>query len=97
MDWFYQAYAGSADFLRQVQDAQRPDTRDLLAAIVADSRFDQTNFRKLEALLSAVNAGLPEPLVGQYEIANARPFREQPENEAMHVQWRAVLRRHFAD
>ena len=97
VDWFYNSYDGPVDFLRQVHEAQRPDTRALLATIVADPRFDRTNFRTLEALLRIVNKGLPEPLVGQQEISDAWPKRGKPENEVVHVRWREILRRHFAD
>ncbi|MGO8746910.1 MAG: hypothetical protein ACLQNE_13065 [Thermoguttaceae bacterium] len=109
IDWFYQAQAkatrekqdwsnhGSVAFLRQVREAKRSDARPLFAAIVADPRFDQTDYWTLEALLKLANADSTEPLVGIREISDAWPPRLRPDQEATQAKWRDILRRHYAN
>ena len=109
VDWLYQAQAKAnresrsssdhvpSNFLRQVRVANRPDTRPLLAAIVMDSRFDETDYWTLELLLETVNAGLPEPLCDMQEVGNASPRFTRPDQQALHAKWRGVLRRHFEE
>ena len=109
VDWLYQAQAKAnresrsssdhvpSNFLRQVRVANRPDTRPLLAAIVMDSRFDETDYWTLELLLETVNAELPEPLCDMREVGNASPHFTRPDQQTLHAKWRGVLRRHFEE
>ena len=109
VDWFYQAQAkatrdiqdgsnhGSVAFLRQAREAKRSVTRAMLAAIVADRRFNQTDYWTLEALLKMANADLTEPLVSTREMSDAWPPRQRLDQEATQARWRGILARHYAN
>lgn len=101
VDWFYEPQAvhandnssviGVARFLRSVKAARRPDTRELIAALVADRRFDQTGRPALRELLDIASEGQATPLVSAEEIHGP----EGRTDEAL-ARWREILRRHYA-
>jgi hypothetical protein len=109
VDWFYEAQAkviqkksdrsnhGPADFLGSVRAAGRADTKELMAALVADSRFDQADWPALKGLLEIANEGLPEPLVSQQEIHSVWPPQQHEARAATaFAKWREILKHHYA-
>jgi hypothetical protein len=100
VDWFYglspkQNPSLGQDFLRFVDAAARPDTPELLAAIVADPRFDSTNWSVLAQLLESAGGGASTPLVPTTEIYSYMPNRLRSEEAVVFASWRNVLRFHY--
>jgi len=99
--WFYDAMLrvlresaddGPHDFLGEVAGAKRPDTKALLAAIVADPRFDQTDWLVIKDLLEMSNDDPLHPLVSIEEIYAAS---RNGDNQAVLAKWRKLLRSHY--
>ncbi len=103
VSWFYRAMAkalreksdgsnhGAVEFLLQVKADKRLDTKELLAALVDDARFEQADWPVLKELIEMASAGLPKPLVSTEEIYAAWPPRG--DNQAVLAQWRELLRK----
>jgi hypothetical protein len=79
-------------FFQSVEQEARPDTKDLVAAVVSDARFETAPWSLLAPLLGAANRGLPTPLVARSAIANADPRPPKPDHEAVLASWRSLLR-----
>lgn len=100
VDWFYEAQGkskctsreprGTRDFLRSVQDTGRPDTRELIAALVADRRLDETTRPVVIQLLDITSEGLSRPPVSIDEI-----YGPEGRTEEALARWRGILRRHY--
>jgi hypothetical protein len=98
VDWFYSPQSGNSveptEFLREVQAADRADTQQLLAALVRDSRFVQTNRTELILLVDMVNSHRTDPVVDQMGSGAAWPSRYQ-DNRVTREDWRNSLRREY--
>ena len=100
VDWFYglspeQNPSLGQDFLRAVDADARPDTPELLTAIVADSRFDSTNWSVLVELLTPAGGGRSTPLVPTTEIHSYMPNQHRSDEAVVFASWRNVLRRRY--
>jgi hypothetical protein len=101
VDWFYTALpfdgspSATEEFLRNVDQEARSDTGALLAAVVADSRFDHVGWTQLARILVTVNRSLASPLVDQHTIDAYRPNSERSDEQATLAAWRRLLRQHF--
>jgi hypothetical protein len=100
VDWFYglspeQNPSLGQDFLRAVDADARPDTPELLTAIVADSRFDSTNWSVLVELLTSAGGGRSTPLVPTTEIHSYMPNQHRSDEAVVFASWRNVLRRRY--
>ena len=100
VDWFYglsprQEPSLGQDFLRSVDAYARPDTPDLLTAIVADPRFDNTNWSVLAQLLESAGGSRNTPLVPSEEIYSYMPNQFRSDEARVFAKWRNVLRRHY--
>jgi hypothetical protein len=100
-DWFYRSIPSrnthldqTEIFLIQVENAGRPDTRQLMTALVGDSRFDQTNQSELRELLKVASVGRATPLVERGELYQY--LQAGPREQAMLANWRTLLRREYA-
>jgi len=103
VDWIYQAQAkatrdksdasnhGPLDLLRLVKTSTKPDTEQLMAAIVAAPRFEQADYWTMEGLLEIANDGLPKPLVTQREMSSIWPPGQYENEKAILAEWRAKL------
>jgi hypothetical protein len=101
--WFYETLPTSTPnmpgnepvaFLWEVEAAKRPDTKQLIAALVKDSRFDSTDWDTLVELLKIVNTGRSTPLVSERDIYQAQPNGSQDDRMVFSV-WRNQLRREY--
>jgi len=91
IEWFYAAYdsgSGQYSLLWYLDHSARPDTNELLAALIADKRFDQVKPFVIGEFLEIVNRDLPVPLVPAKEILNRR------NDAATAAEWRELLRHH---
>ena len=79
-------------FFNRVETEARPDTPQLLSAIVSDARFEQMGWSPLVRILEMVNKTVSSPLVEQATIYIYRPRADQLEVLAT---WRSLLRKHF--
>ena len=109
-DWFYEAQAlvvqrksdqsnhGPEDFLKRVQNDKRPDTKELMATLETDRRFEQADWPVLKMMLEIANEGLLQPLVSREEIYRA--FRTQKAHDETAQKrlddWRRTLISHYA-
>ncbi len=78
VDWFYglsprQNPSLGEEFLRSVDGDARLDSPELFAAIVADPRFDSTNWSVLSQLLESAGGGFSTPLVPTTQIYSYMP------------------------
>ena len=78
VNWFYTGLPTAngpmnqpVAFLWEVAAAARPDTKQLIAALVKDPRFNHTDWESLKEVLKIVNAGRSTPLVPEI-------FRDTP-------------------
>ncbi len=100
VDWFYQVLPhslsddGPDDFLRGVAESRRTDTKELLAALVADPRFDNCGTLLLAQLLALASVDLPVPLADPQELNRLKLRRNPPSLFALNG-WRDLLRRHY--
>ncbi len=100
VNWFYglspeQNPSLGQDFLRAVDADARPDTPELFTAIVADPRFDKTNWSVLACLLESAGDGTYTPLVPTTTIYSYQPNQFRADEAAVFASWRNVLRRHY--
>ena len=101
-NWVYEAITrplgGDAirDFFRSVEQEGRPDTGELVTAMVADARFDRASWYLIAPLLRVANRGLAEPLVTPYAIGRGQPGSSDLEQEIVLAHWRTLLRKHVA-
>ena len=110
VDWFYESQAlvtqrkldqsnhGPEDFLGIVEVARRPDTNELLGALVHDSRFNQSDWATLKGLIELASDGLPMPLVDRNEIYNGN-LRQRDNEDLKHKtfsDWRQKLISHYS-
>jgi hypothetical protein len=103
VDWIYQAQAkvtrdksdasnhGPLDFLRLVKTSTRTDTKQLMAAIVVDPRFEQADYWTMKGLLEIANDGLPKPLVTRREMSSIWPPGQHENEKTVLAEWRAKL------
>jgi hypothetical protein len=101
VDWFYglsprQSPSLGQDFLRAVDADARPDTPELLAAIVADPRFDSTNWSVLAQLLESARGGSSTSLVPTSQIYSYMPNQFRSDEAVVFASWRNVLRRRYS-
>jgi outer membrane protein assembly factor BamB len=101
VNWFYTVLPTASEpmhqplaFLWEAEAAARPDTKQLIAALVKDSRFDYTDWTTLKELLKIVNAGRSTPLVKERDIYDAQPNRLLDDRMIFPV-WRNLLRRQY--
>jgi hypothetical protein len=100
VDWFYEALAkdkrkadelnGAVIFLRSVEAEHRAGTQQLIAALVADPRLDQTGRPAMKALLDIASEGLPQPLVSTRDF-----FSPEGRTDEALGGWREILRRRY--
>jgi len=100
VDWFYglsheQNPSLGQGFLRSVEAEARPDTPELLTAIVADPHFDSANWSVLAQLLESAGGGRSAPLIPTTEIHSYTPNQLRPDEAVVFALWRNVLRRHY--
>lgn len=101
VQWFYTLPANdwrlqiSYRFLVEVGGQARLDTPVLLKAIVADRRFDTTDWFVLEQILKIVDRGTAEPLVDFHELYDHQPNSQRLDQDATLASWRNMLRHHF--
>jgi hypothetical protein len=100
-DWFYAALPEAAEpfhqpeiFLRQVRAVARPDTYQLLVALMRHPRFELTDWPTLKEMLQIVNGQRAEPLVSTKEIYDAWPS-SSPDSKRHLAGWRNLLRHEF--
>jgi hypothetical protein len=110
VDWFYESQAlaierksdqsnhGPQDFLGIVGVARRPDTNELLSGLVHDSRFNQTDWATLKALIDLASEDLPKPLVDRSEIynSNLRLRGDDDLKQKIFADWRKKLISHYS-
>lgn len=101
LNWFYTILPTASEpvhqpvvLLWEVEAAARPDTRQLIAALVKDPRFDHTDWNILKELLKIVNAGRSLPLVKQSDIYAAQP-NGLLDVRMIYPVWRNLLRREY--
>jgi WD40 repeat protein len=103
VDWFYETLPTSAPnmpgnkpvaFLWEVEAAKRPDTKQLIAALVKDPRFDSTDWDTLAELLKLVNSTRSTSLVSVTDIYAAQPNGLLDERVIFST-WRNQLRHEF--
>ena len=100
VDWLYglspeQNPSLGQEFLRAVDADARPDTPKLLAAIVADPRFDGANWSVLAQLLESASAGVSVPLIPTTEVYSYMPNHAHSDEAAVFASWRNLLRRFY--
>ena len=101
VNWFYTMLPTASEplhqpvaFLWEVKAAARPDTKALLAALVKDSRFNNTDFDTLKEILKIVNASRATPLVETSSIYDAMP-NGLLDGRMVYPVWRNLLRREY--
>ena len=101
VDWFYETLPTAREpmhqpvaFLWEVKAAARPDTKQLIAALVKDPRFDTTDWNTLREMLTVVNASRAAPLVKERDIYAAQPNGMLDEKKILPA-WRNLLRREY--
>ncbi|MBS0205357.1 MAG: hypothetical protein JSS49_20835 [Planctomycetes bacterium] len=104
VDWFYQLQAraiqashdesnnGAVDFLDFLRSNKREDKKDLMTALIADPRLDQTDWPTLKRLIQIASEGLPHPLVSDQDLYRAR---RDPQSAKILTDWRTLLRHHY--
>ncbi|HEY1789027.1 MAG TPA: hypothetical protein VGJ73_12765 [Verrucomicrobiae bacterium] len=102
VNWFYTAQPMINDsdgqqiaFFWAVEAAARPDTKQLIAALVKDPRFDRTDWNVLKEILKIVNTERSVPLVAESDIYAAAPNGLLDERIVL-PEWRNLLRREYA-
>jgi len=99
--WFYRVLPSASEpmhqpvaFLWGVEKAARPDTKQLMAALVKDPRFDHTDWATLVEILKIVNTGRVTPLVANRDIYDAQP-NGLADVRRIYPEWRNRLRREY--
>jgi hypothetical protein len=104
VDWFYGLSPAQnpslgqdlgQEFLRSVAADGKGDVPELFSAIVADPRFDGTNWSVLAALLESAGVGFSTPLVPAAEIYSYMPNQFRSDEGMVFASWRNVLRLHY--
>ena len=89
---------GPLCFLRAIGSAKRNETPDLLASIIADSRFDQTDAPTVVEMMVMSSEGFPLPKeipLGAPASPPVQMVRELGPQWRLVPLWRNSLRRHF--
>jgi hypothetical protein len=89
---------GPLCFLRAIGSAKRNETPDLLAAIIADPRFDQTDAPTVVEMMVMSSEGFPLPKeipMGAPAWPPVQMVRELGPQRRLAPMWRNSLRRHF--
>jgi WD40 repeat protein len=101
VNWFYTVLPTASApmhqpvvFLWGVETAARPDTKQLMAALVKDSRFDHTDWATLVEMLKIVNVDRATPLVPERDIYDAQP-NGLADVRRIYPEWRNRLRREY--
>ena len=101
VNWFYTVSPTAAEPMHQpvailwgVEMAARPDTKQLMAALVKDPRFDRTDWDVLKEILTIVNASRTTPLVKKSDIYDAQPNGLLNERIVL-GNWRNLLRHEY--
>ena len=101
VNWFYTGLPAAREpmhqpvaFLRAVEAAARPDSKQLIAALVKEPRFDRTDWPTLVEMLKIVNSGRATPLVANQDIYNAQP-NSNADLHRIYPEWRNRLRHEF--
>jgi hypothetical protein len=101
VNWFYAELPTASELLHQpmgllweAEATARPDTKELIAALVKDPRFDRTDWGILSELLKMVNAERSTPLVKQSDISDAQP-NGSADVRRIYPDWRNRLRREY--
>jgi WD40 repeat protein len=101
VDWFYAALQMKSSplpqpeiFLWDVQAAMRPDTKELLVALMRHPRFELTDWELLKEIIKTVNVGRSTPLVSERDIYAAQP-NSLPDQRAVLANWRNLLRHEY--
>jgi len=100
-NWFYDSILHASDvqngpvsLLRLVQ-SENADPKGLLATLVADPRFDHTDWETLQQMLTTDHEALGIELVSQREIYNYQPNSYRADQTATLAAWRNDLRKQF--
>ncbi len=101
VNWFYTVLPTASEpmhqpvaFLWGVEKAARPDTKQLMTALVKDPRFDRTDWDTLVEILKIVNNGRATPLVAERDIYDAQP-NGLADVHRVYPDWRNRLRREY--
>jgi WD40 repeat protein len=101
VNWFYTVLPTASEpmhqpvaFLWGVETAARPDTKQLMAALVKDSRFDHTDWATLVEMLKIANTDRATPLVANRDIYDAQP-NGLADVRRIYPEWRNRLRREY--
>jgi hypothetical protein len=101
VNWFYTVLPTAREPMHQpvvllweVEAAARPDTKQLITALVKDSRFDDTDWATLKELLKIANASRSTSLVNERDIYDARTT-DSVHQRAVFATWRNLLRREY--
>jgi hypothetical protein len=78
-----------------LEEAPPPDTRELLAALVANPRFQAANWAILKELLTLSGQLQGGDLVATRTIYDFHPNRRNPDQAATLAAWRNLLRKNF--
>ena len=101
VNWFYTMLPAASEpmhqpvaFLWGVEKAARSDTKQLIAALVKDPRFDRTDWPTLVEILKIVDTGRATPLVAYQDISGAQP-NSNADVHRIYPEWRNRLRREY--
>jgi hypothetical protein len=101
VNWFYTVLPAANEPMHQpvallwgVEKAARPDTRQLMSALVKDPRFDHTDWATLVEMLKIANTGRATPLVAERDIYDAQP-NGLADVRRIYPDWRNRLRREY--
>jgi len=101
VNWFYTVLPTASEpmhqpvaFLWGVETDARPDTKQLMAALVKDSRFNHTDWNTLKEMLNIANTGRATPLVPESDIYDAQP-NSNADVRRVYPEWRNRLRHEY--
>jgi len=104
--WFYEAAVhtygendpsnGPVNFLREIALSPRPDTRELLSALVGSPHFQLSDWAILKELLHLAATVQGADLVDQRTIYDYQPNSRRPDEAAVLASWRSLLQKSFA-
>jgi hypothetical protein len=101
VNWFYTVLPSAGEpmhqpvaFLWGVEKAARPDTKQLLAALVKDPRFDHTDWPTLVEMLKLMNTGRAMPVVSEPDIYDAQPNGLEDVHR-IYPEWRNRMRHEY--
>ncbi len=101
VNWFYDSLARATDVrngptsLLRLAHAENADPKDLLGALVADQRFEHTDWEVLRQMIEVANGTLGVVLVDQREIYDHQPRSNAADQAATLAAWRNDLRKQF--